>query len=40
MVTKTFGEHFDGAKIKMRQWLRWLAIGAIILNWIYLILVT
>lgn len=40
MMIKIFGAHFDGAKFRMRQRLRWLAIGAIALNWIYLILVT
>lgn len=40
MMIKIFGAHLDGAKFRMRQRQRWLAIGAIALNWIYLILVT
>jgi hypothetical protein len=31
---------FDGIELKApRQWLRWLAVGAIFLNWLYLILI-
>jgi hypothetical protein len=37
MMAKIFGADYVSAKFKMRQRLRWLAIGAIILNWIYLI---
>lgn len=37
MMAKIFGAHFGSAKFKMRQRLRWLAIGAIVLNWSYLI---
>ncbi|MGH7455443.1 MAG: DUF2752 domain-containing protein, partial [bacterium] len=40
MMAKTFGEHFGSAKFKMRQRLRWLALGATVLNWVYLIVTT
>jgi hypothetical protein len=40
MMAENFGEHFGNAKFMMRQRLRWLVIGAIVLNWIYLIVTT
>ena len=39
-MAKILSAHFGSAKFRMRQRLRWLAIGAIILNWIYLIVTT
>jgi hypothetical protein len=37
MAAKTFGTYSESAKFTTRQRRRWLAIGAIVLNWLYLI---
>lgn len=37
MVAKIFGARFENVKFTMQQRLRWLVVGAIILNWIYLV---
>ncbi len=37
MMAKIFGVFWESTKFKARQRLRWLVIGAIVLNWIYLI---
>jgi hypothetical protein len=37
LMAKISGVDLENAKFKMRQRLRWLVIGAILLNWLYLI---
>lgn len=39
-MMKTFGVHSVGAALNVRRRRRWLAVGAIAVNWLYLIITT